>query len=762
MRRTWNLVLPLAISVACVSLCYTFLQIRTERRNLRNELTRRSAIVAENIAESIESSRDKVTSKNLSHLLYRYVPRESLSGIAVYDPSGAVRAITPGLPVRFDQPTPETLRAMKLVAPASYFVAVEDSTLNIYSLPVVHEGELLGVVVVISDASYIQARVMRILRASSFTALVQTIFITALAFILVRWNFISPLANTAHWLRTLRSGVPDSSRVLPKDEMFEQIHTEARHLAQDLNFARAAAQEEAQLRESQSSLWTPDRLRVSLQSKLQDNSLFVVSNREPYMHVFNERDHSIQMLIPASGVVTALEPVLDACHGTWIANGSGNADREVVDSNDHLQVPPARPTYTLRRVWLTPEEDRGYYEGFSNEGLWPLCHIAHTRPIFRPEDWSEYQRINQRFADAALAEMRDVASPVVLAQDYHFALLPRMVKEARPDARVAIFWHIPWPNPEVFGICPWQRELIDGLLGADLIGFHIQSHCNNFLSTVDRAVDALTEWDRFSVNRQGHVTRVRPYPISVALQENGHSAEPARTMAEESAALCNELGISATLLGVGVDRVDYTKGILERFRAIELFFELYPSYQRRFTFIQIGAPSRTNIERYQSLLDEVTIEAERINARFQAGHWKPIVFLKRHHSHEEIARFYRAASLCMVTSLHDGMNLVAKEFVASREDNQGVLILSTFAGAALELTDSLLVNPYDVQQLGGAIHRALNMPSDEQAARMQHMRSSVREHNVYRWAASLLSDLTDIRIDAPDRVESSETLAAKQ
>src|SRR5580704_3210865 len=261
-----------------------------------------------------------------------------------------------------------------------------------------------------------------------------------LAFILVRWNFISPLANTAHWLRTLRSGVPDSSRALPKDKMFEQIHTEARHLAQDLNFARAAAQEEAQLRESQSALWTPDRLRVSLQSKLQDNSLFVVSNREPYMHVFNERDHSIQMLIPASGVVTALEPVLDACHGTWIANGSGSADREVVDAHDHLQVPPTRPTYTLRRVWLTPEEDRGYYEGFSNEGLWPLCHTAHTRPIFRPEDWGEYQRINQRFADAVVQEMKDVASPVVFAQDYHFALLPRMINEAprwpsrrRPD-----------------------------------------------------------------------------------------------------------------------------------------------------------------------------------------------------------------------------------------------------------------------------------------------------------------------------------------
>jgi trehalose 6-phosphate synthase len=336
-----------------------------------------------------------------------------------------------------------------------------------------------------------------------------------------------------------------------------------------------------------------------------------------------------------------------------------------------------------------------------------------------------------------------------------------MVKEARPDARVAIFWHIPWPNPEVFGICPWQRELLDGLLGADLIGFQIQSHCNNFLSTVDRTVEALTEWDRFSVNRQGHVTRVRPYPISVGLQENGHSNEaaPVRSMHEECAQLCNELNISATLLGIGVDRVDYTKGILERFRGIERFLELYPSYQRRFSFIQVGAPSRTNIDRYQLLLEEVTSEAERINARFQAGRWKPIVLLKRHHSHPEISRFYRAASVCMVTSLHDGMNLVSKEFVASRDDERGVLILSTFAGAALELTDALLVNPYDIQQLAAAMQRALAMPEDEQATRMQHMRNSVREHNVYRWAAHLLSDLTDIRIDATERLETSEGVA---
>jgi trehalose 6-phosphate synthase len=249
------------------------------------------------------------------------------------------------------------------------------------------------------------------------------------------------------------------------------------------------------------------------------------------------------------------------------------------------------------------------------------------------------------------------------------------------------------------------------------------------------------------------VTRVRPYPISVAFQEPTLAVNESRNAGAERAALCAELGIEASLLGVGVDRVDYTKGILERFRGIERFLEINPAYQRRFTFVQIGAPSRTDIERYRQFLDEVTSEADRINTRFQAGRWKPIVLLKKHHSHEEISRYYRAASLCMVTSLHDGMNLVAKEFVASRDDNRGVLILSTFAGAALELTDALLVNPYDVQQLADAILRALNMPEEQQAERMLHMRQIVREHNVYRWAANLLSDLTEIRIDVPDRVE---------
>jgi alpha,alpha-trehalose-phosphate synthase [UDP-forming] len=763
MRTTLKLVLPLIVSVVVVSLLFAAYQVRTDRRILRNDLSRRAEILAESLQDNAEPQFDKpVPDKNLQRLVDRFGQREHLKGVAVYNTNGVALAVTSGLTSLFQLRPGAAAQAAQRDAGYGEFLRINDTSIHVYALPLHRNGQPVGTLALVHDATYIDRQVAHTLRDSLVNALVQTLFIAGLALILVRWTLTGPLTRTAKWLRTLRTGQSHAAPSLPEGELFDQLHHEVTHLARDLNAARASAEEEARLRDSNVSLWTAERLRVSLSNKLQNKPLFVIANREPYMHVRGNNNGSVEIIVPASGLVTALEPVLHATEGTWIAHGSGNADRETVDANDHIRVPPDRPNYTLRRVWLSAEEEKGYYEGFANEGIWPLCHIAHTRPVFRPEDWVAYQEVNRRFADAALAEMESTESPIVLAQDYHFALLPRMIKEARPDARVAIFWHIPWPNPEVFGICPWQRELIDGLLGADLIGFHIQSHCNNFLSTVDRAVEALTEWDRFSVNRQGHVTRVRPYPISVALQENGHSMRPHRTMSEEVAALCSELDITAQFLGVGVDRVDYTKGILERFRAIELFFELYPSYQRRFTFIQIGAPSRTNIERYQSLLDEVTVEAERINARFQAGRWKPIVFLKRHHSHEEIARFYRAASLCMVTSLHDGMNLVAKEFVASREDNQGVLILSTFAGAALELTDALLINPYDVRQLGGAIHRALNMPSDEQAARMQHMRTSVREHNVYRWAASLLSDLTDIRIDVPERVESSETLAAKQ
>ena len=758
MRTTLKVVLPLIVSVAAVSLLFAGYQVRTERRALRDDLSRRAEILGESLQETIEPILDRGADRNLQRIVARFRQREHLKGVAVYDAAGTAIAMTPGLAPEFQIQPAAAARALQIDAGYGEFLSLGGSAVHVYAMPLRRNGKDVGSLALFHETDYINEEVSRRLRDLLVNAVIQTLFITGLALLLVRWTFTEPLKRTAKWLRTLRTGQAHGAPILEKGEIFDQLNTEVRHLANDLHAARATAEEEARLRDTSASLWTAERLRVSLRSKLKEKPLFVVSNREPYMHVYDEKEKTVNVLVPASGLVTALEPVLHACQGTWIANGSGNADRTVVDTFDHLRVPPDHPSYTLRRVWLTAEEESGYYEGFSNEGIWPLCHVAHTRPQFRPEDWVHYQMVNRRFADAVLEEMKGTESPILLAQDYHFALLPRMVKEARPDARIAIFWHIPWPNPEVFGICPWQRELIDGLLGADLIGFHVQAHCNNFLETVDRALEALTEWDRFAVNRKGHVTRVRPYPISVAFSENGESHAAQRDTAQrnsgqERAALCEELGIEASLLGVGVDRVDYTKGILERFRGIEHFLELNPAYHRRFSFVQIGAPSRTKIERYQRLLDEVSAEAERINVRFQNERWKPIVFLKRHHSHAEIGRFYRAASFCLVTPLHDGMNLVAKEFIVSRADEHGVLILSTFAGASHELTDALLINPYDIQQLAGSILRALEMPEGEQAARMHRLRGVVRQNNVYRWAAHLLSDLTEIRIDSPERVE---------
>jgi trehalose 6-phosphate synthase len=508
--------------------------------------------------------------------------------------------------------------------------------------------------------------------------------------------------------------------------------------------AREAAEKEARLRNTNESIWTSQRLAEHVRNKLDGSSLFVVSNREPYIH--NWQGNSITVTVPASGLVTAIEPILCACNGTWVAQGSGSADAETVDSNDRLQVPPDDPKYTLRRVWLSAAEEEGYYYGFANEGLWPLCHMAHTRPTFRASDWDFYNKVNERFADALVEEMAGEKNPVVLIQDYHFALLPRLIKDRVPSARVAIFWHIPWPNPESFSICPWQREILDGLLGADLIGFHVQAHCNNFLSTVDRVLEARVDWEHFSVKRNDHLSSVLPFPISVDLTEDASDTMAVHSAEEERSAIISELGIEATFLGVGVDRVDYTKGIVERFQAVESFLERHPRYQGKFTFIQIGAPTRSNIPRYAEFQREVEFEANRINDRFKRGKWRPIVFLNRQHSHQEVRRYYRAAHVCLVTSLHDGMNLVAKEYVASRTDERGALILSRFTGAARELHDAIIVNPYDIQATGEAIARVLEMDVSEIIDRMRRMRRTVKEHNIYWWAGSLIGELCELRL----------------
>jgi len=559
---------------------------------------------------------------------------------------------------------------------------------------------------------------------------------------MIRWSARGAIRRAASWIKELRLGSNgEVTGSPPKNTMIEPLTQEVQQLATRFIEARAAAEAEARLRQAGESLWTPERLKEFARSQLREKPLFVISYREPYQHF--RRGRQIECVVPPSGLVTALEPVLRACGGTWIACGNGDADREVVDERDHVRVPPEEPLYTLRRVWVSAGEEKGHYSGFSNEGLWPLCHIAHTRPLFRQEDWELYKEVNERFAMAALEEMEGTDEPCVLIQDYHFALLPRLIKQRRPDARVALFWHIPWPNPESFGICPWKKELIEGMLGADLVGFHIQYHCNHFLDTVDQTVECRVNREHSTVNRQGHATWVKSFPISVAFTQDASSA-PTTAAPPDKIALLKGLGVQARYLGMGVDRIDYTKGILERFRGIERFLDKYPHYRGEFTFVELGAPSRTIIKRYNDFITEVDAEVERINNRFQTKEWRPLIVLKKHHSHRDIEPFYRAADACLVTSLHDGMNLVAKEFVAARNDGDGALILSNFTGASRELRGCLIVNPYDSDEIAEAIRQALEMDPQERATRMHMMREIVRDRNIYRWASGLLGELARV------------------
>ncbi len=742
-----RLIVSLIVGITLVSLGFSYYQVVEEKRRLRGDLERRAEVLGESLADNVERSWELGSDRELQRLVQRFGNREHLIGVVVYDRQEKLVAATPELGKTLTGIPPALAQAIGEDNNESSFVRLGSDSVHILALPLHRKDNVVGGLAVIHDVRYIREESLRVWRETFVRVLAQVFLIVLITLLIVRWSIAGPIAKAAQWMRAQRMGRISSRQEMPDLDMFRPLAREVATMAQSLNLARSAAENEARLREAGESMWTADRLSVQVRTRLDGARLFVVSNREPYIH--QRSGKALEVSVPASGLVTALEPVLDACDGTWIAHGSGDADTEVVDAHDRLRVPPDDPRYTLRRVWLSKEEEEGYYYGFANEGLWPLCHIAHTRPIFRADDWQHYQDVNHKFTAGVLEEIEDTPNPVILVQDYHFALLPRLIKEKRPDARVAIFWHIPWPNPEAFGICPWQRQLVDGLLGADLIGFHVQSHCNNFLQTVDRVVESRVDWEHFSVLRQDHRTIVRPFPISVNLTDDGSANDNTDGLVYlERAALLRSLGVEATLLGVGVDRVDYTKGILERFLSIERFLEKYPTYQGKFTFVQIGAPSRTHIKRYHDLLAEVEAEAERINWRFQVGKWRPIVFLKRQHSHKEITPYYRAADLCLVTSLHDGMNLVAKEFLAARHDERGVLILSQFTGAARELRDALLVNPYDIDQTAEAIRVALQMEPEDKQLRVQRMRKVIKEHNIYRWAGNLITELCEVRLDA--------------
>jgi trehalose 6-phosphate synthase len=736
MKFTLRLVSAIWISVMLVIGVFAYLQIREERGRLVGDLQRRAVLVAEAFSDAIEPA-----AKQSPAAVERIVKKfgQTQRGIAVYDRFANLRTATPDIAPVLPSTLPEVTDAISGNVATQGLRAIGDSTRYIYAAPLLSDNQPVGAVAVLLDASHLDRAEWDRWTSNAVRFLVLALVISIIAALVVKVSITRPMAEISEWTRALRSGRPVAPpRHVADANLFGPLALEVSRLARSMQRAQVAAEQEAALRLAGESVWTEERLKQFVNLQLNGRPLVVVSNREPVSHVW--RGGQIHVQAPASGLVTAMDPVMRACGGVWVAHGSGDADRETADTRGRLGVPVDAPRYTLRRVWLTKEEEQGYYAGFSNEGLWPLCHIVHVRPTFRPDDWSYYLEVNQKFADTVLDQIKDAEAPLVLIQDYHFAALPALIKAARPDARVAIFWHIPWPNFEAFGICPWQGELLLGMLGADLIGFHTQYYCNNFLETVDRALEARIDWERYSVTRGDHTTYVKPFPISVAPE---FVDDPPRVSRPE---LLRRLGISAEFLGLGVERIDYTKGLPERLSALQFFFETYPQYRERLVFVQLAAPSRSTINRYQEIQREVEEKVRELNQMFQTKTWRPVLYLKAHHEHRDIWAYYRHADFCMVTSLHDGMNLVAKEFVSVRDDEDGALILSRFAGASHELRDALIVNPYDLTGMAEAIRAALEMPPEERRARMVRMRHSVIDHNIYRWAGMLLSELARIPV----------------
>jgi trehalose 6-phosphate synthase len=752
-----RLILALVVGITLASVASTYLEVLAHKRVLRQELQRRTAWQSKSLQAEMDKYLAAGQAAGTVAATGRLRAQNEALGLAIYDVQGKLVTADGSVEIFAVLPRDPLDKAIQQGADSFIFGHQDNQQWLEEATPLYVDGRIAGALVILEDANSIHAESVAVWSQSFWHTAAFVLLIVCVTLLMVRWFLMQPMMMVTDRLRRLRMGQPieNAGDNLEGIRLFAPLAREVKSMAESLMAARTAAETEARLRDAGEHRWTAERLAANIKERFGTSRIFVLSNREPYMHVLQGKE--TVCIVPPSGLVTAIEPVLRACDGVWVAHGSGSEDARNVDEFDRLRVPPDDPRYTLRRVWLSKEEEAGYYDGFANEGLWPLCHNAHTRPIFRATDWDWYQRVNEKFAAALLKEMEGSYNPVVFVQDYHFALVPRLIKTARPDARVAIFWHIPWPNAEAFGICPWQAKLLDGLLGADLIGFHIPLHCNNFLSTVDRVLEARTDREHMTARRDGHTTAVRPYPISVAFD----GSKPERkTPPPSHNELLKEFGLRCETLIVGVDRMDYTKGIVERLMAVEKLIEEHPYYLERLTIVQIAAPSRSRIPSYVELNRKVKETVERINQRYQTSQWKPILLIERQCSHAVVDTWYRAAAVCLVTSLHDGMNLVAKEFIAAHDDDDGVLVLSKFAGAATELLDALIINPYDIEGVAEAIHQALEMAPDERYKRMHRMRQYVMDHNIYRWAASILDDLRELRMESSGTIDTIHALPA--
>jgi alpha,alpha-trehalose-phosphate synthase [UDP-forming] len=470
-------------------------------------------------------------------------------------------------------------------------------------------------------------------------------------------------------------------------------------------------------------------------------SLILLSNREPYEHV--RRGSAIEVKQPAGGLVSALDPTMRRTSGIWVAWGSGSADRETADDRGRVRVPPDDPSYTLHRVWLDEQDIDGYYQGFANSALWPLCHMLIQHFQFRSEHWARYRAVNQRFAQAVADEATPVAADgaMVWIQDYHFGLVPSMLRRLAPGTFIHQFWHIPFPPPDLLRLLPVEVHdtLLRGLLGNDLMEFHTERYAVNFIDCVASFIpEARVNPERLSIDYQGRTIHVGAFPISIDFQryESLARAEEgerrARTLRERYAR-------GGRQLGVCVDRIDYTKGIPERLRALDLLWTERPEFRRRVTFIVVATPSRSELPAYRTLEAEVLSLVMSINEKFGTADWTPLVLINENIDAELLAGVYRAGDLCLVSSLQDGMNLVAKEFIACQVEERGVLVLSRFTGAAEEIDDAVLVNPFNVDGFMAGIRAALEMPIDERRKRMRRMRDRLRRTTIFDWLDTILS-----------------------
>ena len=729
MRLSLRFIVPLGLALAAIAYAVVPLVDRLTLQWFVRDLEIRATTIANAAQEPLAAQvREQRAKPKVLAYLARLVQDERIFAVGFCDRAGHLAHATATFPAAVQ------CAAAGRTMERNRVLQLEDGPLHVSANPVSADRDFLGDLVIVHDMSFVERR-------SDDTKKYVVWLFTAIAAVVALITVVIAEISWRGWVAGMKR-IISGEALLGTRESLKVTAPELRPIARDLQAMVRELEAERHARDESQVTWGPETLRGVLRDDLKGDEVLIVSNREPYIHV-RRKDNVIEIQRPASGLVTALEPVMRACSGTWIAHGAGSADRDTVDQRDHVRVPPEKPAYQIRRVWLTKEEEQGYYYGFANEGLWPLCHIAHTRPVFRAQDWEHYKAVNRRFADVVVGETR-TEDPIILVQDYHFALLPRMVRERLPRATIIAFWHIPWPNPEAFGILPWREEVLEGMLGSSILGFHTQFHCNNFFDTVDRFLEARVDRETFTISHGGEPTEVRRYPISIEWPPAALATQA--PVAGARRAVRERLGLAPDVrLGVGVDRLDYTKGILERFMAVERLLELEPRWVGKFSFLQAAAPSRSSIDEYQNLDARVRALAERINGRFGTAGCQPIVLRIEHHDAAQVYELYRAAEFCCVSSLHDGMNLVAKEFVAARDDLQGVLVLSQFTGAARELVEALAVNPYDIEQSAAAMHLALTMPPAEQRARMRSMRGLVQDFNVYRWAGRMLLDAARMR-----------------